>query len=58
MKQIRALTNYPVVINSMTVDAGHPMDVWNEEILESLEVKALLEQKKIEVVDDTSTTRD
>lgn len=52
MKQIRVLTPFPVVINNMTVDADHPMDVWNDEILESSEVKALLEQNKIEVLDN------
>lgn len=52
MKRIHVLTQFPVVINNMTVDANHPMDIWNEEILESVEVKALLEQNKIEVLDD------
>jgi hypothetical protein len=53
VKKIRVLTQFPVVINSMTVDADHPMDVWNDEILESGEVKALLEQNKIEILDDS-----
>jgi hypothetical protein len=52
VKKIRVLTPFPVVINNMTVDAAHPMDVWNEEVLESGEVKALLAQNKIEVLDD------
>jgi hypothetical protein len=52
MKKIRVLTEYPVVINKMTVDRGHPMDVWNEEILESEEVKVLLRKNEIEIVDD------
>jgi hypothetical protein len=51
MKKIRVLTENPVVIGAMTVARDHPMDIWNEEILKSPEVKALLEQKKIEIVD-------
>lgn len=58
MKRIRVLTEFPVVINKMTVDRGHPMEVWNEEILESDEVKALLREKKIEIVDDTAAAHD
>jgi hypothetical protein len=53
MKKIRALTDKIIVINSMTIDRGHPMDVWNEEILDSQEVKELLNSKKIEIVDDS-----
>jgi hypothetical protein len=51
MKKIRALTDSPVVINKMTIDRDHPMDVWNEEILKWEDVKQLLEEKKIEIVD-------
>ena len=51
---IRVLVDYSVVINKMTVDAAHPMDIWNEEILNSQEVKDLLREKKIEIVDDTT----
>jgi hypothetical protein len=58
MKRIRVLTEFPVVINKMTVDPAHPMEVWNEEMLESDEVKALLRQNKIEIVDDTATAHD
>jgi hypothetical protein len=54
MKKIRVLVDYPVVINKMTVDAAHPMDIWNEEILNSQDVKDLLKEKKIEIVDDAT----
>ena len=52
MKQIRSLTNQPVVINNITIDPDHPMKVWNEEILESAEVKQLLKDEKIEIIND------
>ena len=58
MKQIRALTNEPVVINKMTIDRDHPMDVWNEEILQSEDVKASLDARKIEIIDDAHTEGD
>jgi hypothetical protein len=54
MKRIRVLTEFPVVINKLTVDRDHPMDVWNEELLKSQEVRALLEARTIEIVDDAS----
>lgn len=55
MKKIRALTDEPVVINNMTIDRDHPMEVWNEEILQLEGVKKLLKEGKIEILDDTPT---
>lgn len=55
MKKIRALTDEPVVINNMTIDRDHPMEVWNEEILQLEGVKKLLREGKIEILDDTPT---
>ena len=51
MKRIIALTDSPVVINSMTIDRAHPMDVWNEEILQSAIVKDLKATGKIAIID-------
>ncbi len=53
MKQIRnLLTNEPVVINNITLNPDQTMDVWNEEILETAEVKQLLEKKMIKIISD------
>lgn len=57
MKRIRA-TDGPVIINNMTIDRDHPMDVWNEEILDSQEVRDLLNSNKIEILDDVSQEND
>ena len=51
MKKIIALTASPVVVNSMTIDRAHPMDVWNEEILQSEIVKNLLATGKIAIIE-------
>ncbi len=50
MKKIRAKQN--VVINNMTVSAGQEIPVFDEKILESPEVKQLLQEGKIEIIDD------
>ena len=52
MKRIRLLVNEPLVIGNLTLAFGHPAEVWNKEILESDEVKTLLKQGKIEIIDE------
>ena len=52
MKKIRLLVDEPLVIGNLTLAFGHPAEVWNEDILESDEVKALIKQEKIEIIDE------
>jgi hypothetical protein len=59
MKWIRALTDKPEVIRNMTIPVGdQPTEVWNEEILQQEDVKALLAAGKIEIIDDASVESD
>ena len=51
VKQIRALTSRPVVVNYMTIDHQNPMDVWNEDILASESAKVLFASRQIEVAE-------
>jgi len=52
MKKIRVLTDHVLVLNKMTVARGQEIEVWNEEILESNEVKQALQMKQIEILDE------
>jgi hypothetical protein len=52
MKKIRVLTNHVLILNKMTVAKGQEIEVWNEEVLESNEVKNALQAKQVEILDD------
>jgi len=55
MKKIRVLTDHVLVLNKMTLNKGQEIEVWNEEVLESIEVKNALQAKQIEIVEDDTT---
>lgn len=52
MKKIRVLTEHVLVLNKMTVARGQEIEVWNEEVLESEEVKQALLAKQIEILNE------
>ena len=55
MKKIRVLIDHVLVLNKMTVSKGQEIPVWNEEILETDEVKNAVQAKQIEIVEDGAT---
>ena len=58
MKKIRVLTDHVLVLNKMTVARGQEIEVWNEEVLESAEVKNALQAKQIEILDERDSPVD
>lgn len=58
MKKIRVLTDHVLVLNKMTVARGQEIEVWNEEVLESDEVKNALQAKQIEILDERDSPVD
>jgi hypothetical protein len=52
MKKIRVLTDHVLVLNKMTVSRGQEIEVWNDDVLNSDEVKRAMETKQIEIIDE------
>lgn len=52
MKKIRVLTDHVLVINKMTVARGQEIEIWNEEVLKSDEVRHALETRQIEIIEE------
>ena len=57
MKKIRNISDDLVVIDLMTINSGHEMPVLDPELLESEEVRHLLDTGKISIIDDESLAR-
>jgi hypothetical protein len=50
MTKIRNITDHPVIIRSMTLPPGDEMPVIDEGLLESAEVKTLIDAGDIEII--------
>jgi hypothetical protein len=54
LKRIRNISNDPVIIRYSTLSPQEEMPVIDEDLLNSVDVKTLLETGQIEVIDDTA----
>jgi hypothetical protein len=57
VKRIRNVSDDLVVLNEMTLDAGADMPLVDPELLESEEVKQLLDTGRIAIIDDEPPAR-
>jgi hypothetical protein len=53
MKQIRNVSNELIIIGHLTLFPGEAVDVLNEDLLETDEVKHLLEERRIAILKKT-----